>query len=84
MFEKLTKNQKKFEEEVGLRLHFEQKMNTLYLINTQSESKAALNLEKYEKIEIAHNQLFVSHKKLFDENLELKIFKDQQLTIMNA
>ncbi len=34
MFEKLTKNQKKFEEEVGLRLHFEQKMNTLYLINT--------------------------------------------------
>ena len=42
MVEKLLKAQSKFEEEVGLRLHFEQKMNTLYLINTQSESKAAL------------------------------------------
>ena len=59
-------------------------MNTLYLINTQSESKAALILEKYEKLEIAHNQLLTSHKKFYDENLELKIFKDQQLAIMNA
>ena len=46
---KLTK---KLEDEVKLRISFEQKMNTLHHVNMEADSKAILFKEKFEKMEI--------------------------------
>ena len=50
--EKAAKLAKQLEEEVKLRIMFEQKMNNLHHINMESNSKATLLKERFERAEI--------------------------------
>ena len=50
--EKAAKLAKQLEEEVKLRIMFEQKMNNLHHINMESNSKASLLKERFERAEI--------------------------------
>ena len=50
--EKAAKLAKQLEEEVKLRIMFEQKINNLHHINMESNSKATLLKERFERAEI--------------------------------
>ena len=50
--EKAAKLAKQLEEEVKLRILFEQKMNTLHRINMETDSKAILFKERLERMEV--------------------------------
>lgn len=65
----------KLEEETQLRLFFENKLNSLYLTNMESESKAQLLGIKFDKLDLSHAELTKKHNADSKELMNLRIFK---------
>lgn len=59
--EDLIKIERKLDQEIQLRLFFEQKLNNLHLINMESESKYSLTREKFEGLSVQNNKLMVEY-----------------------
>lgn len=72
----LLKAQTKLEEEIQLRLFFEQKLNTLYLVNMEAESRAALLTDTVDKLQINNCRLGKENYELQKERKALMAFKN--------
>jgi hypothetical protein len=59
IFREIEVTQKKLEEEIKLRLLFENKLNSLHHINKESESKYKILSDRYGKLEKENNELKV-------------------------
>lgn len=77
--DELAKTTFKLEEEVKLRLYFEQKMNTLYYINNDLESKMYLVTQKMESVQYKYDKNEVEVKELRKQNEKLALFKEQAI-----
>ena len=72
----LLKVQSKLEEEVRLRLFFEEKLNTLYRVNMEEESLRMMLQEKLKKVEARSVELEKEAIDLRNENKELSCIKN--------
>ena len=57
IFEEVQKLQTKLEEEIKMRLFFENKLNSLHHINMEHHSKNKLLTAKFEKLEVEYSHL---------------------------
>lgn len=65
------------EEEVELRLYFEQKLNSLHSINMKYESKLSILQEKYDKLYAKEQKLNQDYQENLQEVKSLKLYKTQ-------
>jgi len=76
----LLKAQTKLEEEIQLRLFFEQKLNALYLVNMEAESRATQLTDTVDKLEINNDRLGKENSELQKERKALVTFKNTAVT----
>ena len=77
--DELAKTTFKLEEEVKLRLFFEQKMNKLYYINNDLESRINITDQKMEGIKYKYDKNLAEVKLLREANEKLTLFKEKAL-----
>lgn len=75
--EDLIKIERKLDQEIQLRLFFEQKLNNLHLINMESESKYSLTREKFEGLSVQNNKLMVEYSDKIKSNKTLTLYKQR-------
>ena len=71
----LAKERTRLEKEVQLRLFFEQKVNSIYKMNSDLQSKYNILDEKYKHLTTEHDELMVQHESATEELLDLRQFK---------
>ena len=69
------KAMKKLEEETVTRIKFEQKLNSLHMVNTNVESERKMVEERFQKLKKTNEELIQNNIKLKNENTELNLFK---------
>lgn len=66
---------KKLEEETVTRIRFEQKLNSLHMVNHDVDSERKLYQDKFEKLTVMHQDLVVKLIDLQNQNESLNKFK---------
>ena len=76
LFDELKKSQHRLEEEVNLRLFFENKLNQLHAVNNHAESNAKLLYEQRTTLISEISQLKKANLEIIQENVDYKKVKE--------
>lgn len=75
VYEECHNIQRKLEDEIKLRLFFEQKLNSLHHVNMKHESNLTRMRERYEKMAQSRNKIVAEYDQILEEHKELKLYK---------